>query len=57
MQEFGKKLAESGDVLSVFAGKNRIFYKSFRKMYKKPLRIIHIIHENARLRVEVLGIS
>lgn len=57
MQECREKLAEDGEVLSVFVGKNRISLKTFRKMYKKVLRNIRVIHENARLRVEVLGIS
>ena len=57
MQECRAKLAEDGEVLSVFVGKNRISLKTFRKMYKKVLRNIRVINENARLRVEVLGIS
>ena len=51
------KLAEHGEVLGAFSQKNEEIFQTFCKMYKKAGEFAGELHENARLRVEVLGIS
>ena len=57
MQERGVRLAKDGEVLGAFSRKIGEKFQTFCKMYKKAGGFAGKLHENARLSVEVLGIS
>lgn len=57
MQEYSTQLAKNEEVLGVFSRKDGKTFQTFCNMYKNIGIFAGVIHENARLSVEVLGIS